>query len=147
MIFMLNLPRKGKFGILNSYRAALTEWTRDRVPLQWAMTQNNLGNALAMPGERQGIAYCAALTERTCKPRHSAMACFELGSNWSWLLWEGLRLGTMFIKSIERARRMAARLRTGFDCSIAPSVDLHPVPSIMSLGHARVRLCPGAKEQ
>jgi hypothetical protein len=31
----------------------LKEWTRERVPLDWAMTQNNLGNALAMLGERQ----------------------------------------------------------------------------------------------
>ena len=29
-----------------AYRAALEEWTRERVPLDWAMTQNNLGNAL-----------------------------------------------------------------------------------------------------
>ena len=26
-----------------AYRAALKEWTRERVPLDWAMTQNNLG--------------------------------------------------------------------------------------------------------
>jgi hypothetical protein len=31
---------------------ALQEWTRERVPLNWAMTQGNLGNALAMLGER-----------------------------------------------------------------------------------------------
>lgn len=29
-----------------AYRAALQEYTRERVPLQWAMTQTNLGNAL-----------------------------------------------------------------------------------------------------
>jgi hypothetical protein len=29
-----------------AYRAALTELTRERVPLDWAATQNNLGNAL-----------------------------------------------------------------------------------------------------
>ena len=29
-----------------AYRAALEEWTRERVPLDWAMTQNNLGTAL-----------------------------------------------------------------------------------------------------
>ena len=29
-----------------AYRAALLERTRERVPLDWAMTQNNLGNAL-----------------------------------------------------------------------------------------------------
>ncbi len=33
-----------------AYRAALEEWTRERVPLHWAMTQNNLGNALRRSG-------------------------------------------------------------------------------------------------
>ena len=36
------------------YRAALEEWARERVPLQWATTQNNLGNALLTLGEREG---------------------------------------------------------------------------------------------
>ena len=35
------------------FRAALEERTRDRVPLDWAMTQNNLANALATLGERE----------------------------------------------------------------------------------------------
>jgi hypothetical protein len=48
--------------------------TRERVPLQWAMTQNNLGNALWTLGERESgtarlqqavDAYRAALEERT----------------------------------------------------------------------------------
>jgi tetratricopeptide (TPR) repeat protein len=57
-----------------AYRAALEEYTRERVPLDWATTQNNLGNALATLGEResgtarleQAVAACrAALEERT----------------------------------------------------------------------------------
>ena len=42
-----------------AYREALQEYTRARVPLQWAMTQINLGNALASArraGERDGAA-------------------------------------------------------------------------------------------
>ena len=31
----------------------MLECTRDRVPLDWAMTQNNLGNALRTLGERE----------------------------------------------------------------------------------------------
>jgi hypothetical protein len=31
----------------------LQEFTRARVALEWAMTQNNLGNALLMLGERE----------------------------------------------------------------------------------------------
>ena len=57
-----------------AFRAALTEWTRERVPLDWAMTQNNLGIALSSLGERESgtarleeavAAYRAALTEWT----------------------------------------------------------------------------------
>ena len=35
------------------YRKVLEEWTRERVPLDWATTQNNLGNALRSLGERE----------------------------------------------------------------------------------------------
>jgi hypothetical protein len=57
-----------------AYRAALEEWTRERVPLHWAMTQNNLGATLLRLGERESgtgrleeavVAYHAALEERT----------------------------------------------------------------------------------
>ncbi len=36
-----------------AYRAALEELTRERVPLDWAAMQNNLGYALAKLGERE----------------------------------------------------------------------------------------------
>ena len=41
-----------------AFREALKEYTRERVPLDWAMTQNNLGNALQAwrAGERHGAA-------------------------------------------------------------------------------------------
>ena len=38
---------------VEAYRAALKEWTRERVPLDWAVTQNNLGTALSRLGERE----------------------------------------------------------------------------------------------
>jgi tetratricopeptide (TPR) repeat protein len=37
---------------VSAFRDTLKEWTRERVPLDWAATQNNLGNALARLGER-----------------------------------------------------------------------------------------------
>ena len=52
----------------------MQEYTRERVPPQWATTQNNLGNALLRLGERESgmaqleeavEAYRAALQERT----------------------------------------------------------------------------------
>ena len=57
-----------------AYREALTERTRERVPLNWAMTQTNIGIALWRLGERESgtarleeaVAACReALTERT----------------------------------------------------------------------------------
>ena len=33
---------------VDAHRATLQECTRERVPLDWAMTQNNLGNALQL---------------------------------------------------------------------------------------------------
>ena len=36
-----------------AYDAALEEYTRERTPLDWAMTQSNLGSALAALGERE----------------------------------------------------------------------------------------------
>ncbi|MCW2306303.1 tetratricopeptide (TPR) repeat protein [Rhodobium gokarnense] len=57
-----------------AYRAALEERTRERVPLDWAATQNNLGNALGILGARESgterlkeavDAYRAALKEWT----------------------------------------------------------------------------------
>lgn len=59
---------------VTAFKAALEEWTRDRVPLDWARTQNNLGLALWHLGERENgterledavMAYQAALEERT----------------------------------------------------------------------------------
>jgi tetratricopeptide (TPR) repeat protein len=61
---------------LPRYHAALEERTRERSPLDWALTQNNLGTTLARLGEWQGSAgglkeaiatFRAALEERTCE--------------------------------------------------------------------------------
>src|SRR5262249_18731354 len=38
---------------VTAYRAALEEYTRERVPLDWAMTQNNLGSVLTILGQRK----------------------------------------------------------------------------------------------
>jgi len=38
---------------VTAYREALKERTRDKVPLEWATTQNNLGIALKSLGERE----------------------------------------------------------------------------------------------
>ena len=38
---------------MTTYTEALKEHTRERVPLDWAMTQNNLGAALTTLGKRE----------------------------------------------------------------------------------------------
>jgi hypothetical protein len=38
---------------VTAHREALKEYTRERVPLDWAMTQNNLGIALWTLGKRE----------------------------------------------------------------------------------------------
>ena len=70
---------------------ALKEYTREKVPLDWATTQNNLGNALRALGERESgttrlegavHAYEEALKERTREkvPLDWAMTQNNLGN-------------------------------------------------------------------
>jgi tetratricopeptide (TPR) repeat protein len=74
-----------------AYREALTEYNRERVPLDWAATQNNLANALRKLGEREGgpqrleeavAAYGEALKEYTRErvPLHWAATQNNLGT-------------------------------------------------------------------
>jgi tetratricopeptide (TPR) repeat protein len=74
-----------------AYREALKEQTRERVPLDWAMTQNNLGNALYTLGSRESgrgkleeavAAYREALKEWTREhaPRDNEIATQNLYS-------------------------------------------------------------------
>ena len=87
--------QKGENGALlvaiSTYREALEETTRARVPLDWAATQNNLGNALLRLGERESgtarleeavAAYRAALEEwtRARVPLDWAMTQMNLGN-------------------------------------------------------------------
>ena len=74
-----------------AYTEALKERTRERVPLDWAATQNNLGNALVRLGERESgterleqavAAFTEALKERTREraPLHWAGMQNNLGN-------------------------------------------------------------------
>jgi tetratricopeptide (TPR) repeat protein len=104
-----------------SYRAALQERTRERVPLDWAMTQNNLGNALATLGARESgtarledaaAAYRAALEEYTRErvPLAWAMTQNNLGNALQTL---GAReSGTARLEEAAAAYRAALEERT-----------------------------------
>src|ERR1700734_86940 len=104
-----------------AYGAALEERTRERVPLDWATTQNNLGNALSTLGERESgtvrleeavVAHLAALEERTRErvPLDWAMTQNNLG-NVLWTLGER-ESGTERLEEAVAACRMALEERT-----------------------------------
>ncbi|MEP3348052.1 MAG: helix-turn-helix transcriptional regulator [Litoreibacter sp.] len=76
---------------ITAFTQALKERTRDRVPLDWAMTQMNLGSSLKILGERESstdrleqsvTAFTAALKERTRDrvPLDWAMTQMNLGN-------------------------------------------------------------------
>src|SRR5262245_20823413 len=55
---------------VEAYCRALAEQPRDRVPLDWAQTQQNLGAVLEMVGEREGD---AAVLEASISALRSAL--------------------------------------------------------------------------
>lgn len=59
-----------------TYREALREWPHERVPLYWAMTQNNLGTALAELGERESG---TVRLEEAVTAYRAALEVFEAG--------------------------------------------------------------------
>jgi hypothetical protein len=69
---------------VNAYRLTLDGVDRDLAPFDWAMTQNNLGNALRSLGESEtgsgrlyhaAAAYRAALGETAYQTHHPLRAC------------------------------------------------------------------------
>jgi tetratricopeptide (TPR) repeat protein len=103
---------------VTAYREALRERTRDRVPLDWAATQNNLGNALRALGageagtarlEEAVTAFREALEERTRDrvPRDWATTQNNLGA----ALWAlGRRVaGTVRLEEAVTAHREALK--------------------------------------
>jgi hypothetical protein len=106
---------------VTAYRDALLERTRERVPLDWAATQNNLGLALLRLGEREPgtarleeavTAYCDALLEYTRErvPLNWAMTKNNLGNALSSL--SERESGTARLEEAVTAYRDALRERT-----------------------------------
>ena len=103
------------------FRAALQEWTRHRVPLDWAAVQNNLGTALLTLGQRDSdtirieeavLAFRSALEERTRDrvPLAWAMTQNNLGNA---LRSQGERdIGTSLLEAAVEAYRAALEERT-----------------------------------
>ncbi len=87
-----------------AYRAALDVYTSETLPLQWAMTQNNLGNALQKQGVRTGgaagvellaeavVAYRAALEVYACETLSLQWATAQNGLGTA-LSEQGIRMG------------------------------------------------------
>jgi tetratricopeptide (TPR) repeat protein len=106
---------------ISTFRAALQERTRERVPLYWATTQANLGNALWALGSRESgtatleeavSAYTAALQEQTREqvPLVWARTQNNLG-NALWTLGER-KSGTALLEESVSAYRAALQERT-----------------------------------
>jgi hypothetical protein len=103
------------------YQEVLKERTRERVPLEWAMTQNSLGNVLRALGEREGgvalleealTAFREALKVQTCEvaPLDWAMTQRNLG-NVLWTMGEG-EGGTWRLEEAMFAYREALKVLT-----------------------------------
>ena len=128
---------------VQAYRAALEVHTRERVPLDWATTQNNLGNALAILGERESDterleqavqAYRAALEVHTRElvPLQWATTQNNLGNALQTL---GEReSGTERLEQAVQAYRAALEVRT------RKRVPLDWAATQNNLGNALVRL-------
>jgi tetratricopeptide (TPR) repeat protein/pimeloyl-ACP methyl ester carboxylesterase len=106
---------------VEAYHGALREYDRERVPLEWAMTQNNLGNALALLGEHQSEAahleqavdaFRAALQEYTREraPLDWAMTQNNLGN--ALFLLGGRESGTTHLEQAVDAFKAALREHT-----------------------------------
>jgi tetratricopeptide (TPR) repeat protein len=101
-----------------AYSKALKEHTRERAPLDWAGTQNNLGNVLWTLGTRESgtarleqavLAYGEALKERTRE--HTPLDWAETQNN----LGTALRTLGERENSIERLRQAEAVIQSAYD--------------------------------
>jgi dTDP-4-amino-4,6-dideoxygalactose transaminase len=68
---------------VQAYRDALGEWTRERVPLDWAYTQHGLAGALAVLAGREKDAI-HAMEEAVVRMRGAVQAYQQVGESY-WL--------------------------------------------------------------
>jgi tetratricopeptide (TPR) repeat protein len=126
-----------------AYREALKERTRERVPLDWATTQNSLGTALSSLGERESgterleesvAAYREALKEMTRErvPLDWAMTQNNLGTALS-------RLGERE-SGTERLEESVAAYREALKGMTRERVPLQWATTQNNLGNALLRL-------
>jgi tetratricopeptide (TPR) repeat protein len=98
---------------IDNYRRVLTTWTRERVPLQWASTQINLGNALRILAELGDEESAIALFQKAVAAFRAALD--ELTRERAPLLWATAQndLGTALAALAEResGENRAARLQ------------------------------------
>jgi tetratricopeptide (TPR) repeat protein len=124
---------------VEAYRAALEVRTRERVPLDWAQTQNNLGLALFTLGEREDgnarleeavAALRAALEVRTRErmPLDWAMTQNNLGS--------ALRILGEREDGTVRLEQAVAACRAALEVYTRERVPLHWATAQNNLGHA-----------
>ena len=83
-----------------AYREALKEWTRERVPLQWAMSLGNQGVALMLLAGRRRD---AAMANTALSQINTAFETMRVGGN--------APSAAYYEQQLPRARDLVARLR------------------------------------
>jgi hypothetical protein len=107
---------------VSAFRLALQELTRERVPLQWAEAQMNLGNALARLGERE--ATMARLEEAVSSFR---LALLEWTRERVPLQWAQTQMSLGVVLSALGERETGtARRRSGLALSAVPATRPRP---------------------
>jgi tetratricopeptide (TPR) repeat protein len=106
---------------VEAYREALKEWTRERVPLDWARTQNNLGIVLQRLGERESgtarleaavAAYHEALKELTHERVPLQWATTQMNVGTALLMLGERERGTARLEAAVEAYHEALKERT-----------------------------------
>jgi tetratricopeptide (TPR) repeat protein len=125
------------------FRKVLEEWPRERVPLDWAMTQNNLGGALVRLGERESGT--ARLQEAVAAFREALKECMRERAPLAWATTQN-NLSTALMRIGERETGTArleqavAAFREALKERTRERVPLGWATTQNNLGSALVRL-------
>jgi hypothetical protein len=71
---------------VEAYRSTLEVFTREQLPKDWAMTQNNLGNTLSQQGIRTGGLQATELLRQAVEAYRSVLGVYnrqELPRDWA----------------------------------------------------------------
>lgn len=120
---------------VDAFHNALQERTQDKVPLQWAMTQSNLGNALATLGERESG---TARLEQAVDAYHNALQEWtqdKVPLNWAATQFN---LGCVYLAYFEKTNESAQLDKA--EAHVLAALKVFEVASPHYAGMAQARL-------